>query len=192
MLLKEKYWTDRYNMGQTQWDIGYVSTPVKEYVDKLIDKSIKILIPGCGNAYEAQYLFNLGFSNVFIIDISERPIRNFLKSNPSFPEAQAIVGDFFDHRGRYDLIIEQTFFCSIQVSDRDKYVGKMKDLLNIGGKLVGVLFNVRLNENHPPFGGNKMEYHRLFSSYFSSIKIERCYNSIKPRLDREVFIIIEN
>lgn len=179
-------------MGQTQWDIGYVSTPVKEYVDKLIDKSIKILIPGCGNAYEAQYLFNLGFSNVFIIDISERPIRNFLKSNPSFPEAQAIVGDFFDHRGRYDLIIEQTFFCSIQVSDRDKYVGKMKDLLNIGGKLVGVLFNVRLNENHPPFGGNKMEYHRLFSSYFSSIKIERCYNSIKPRLDREVFIIIEN
>ena len=64
----KKFWTDRYKSRQTQWDIGSISTPLKEYIDQLEDKNIKILIPGCGNAYEASYLFENGFNNVFLID----------------------------------------------------------------------------------------------------------------------------
>jgi len=61
------------------WDIGYPSTPIKEYADQLTDKSIQILIPGAGNAYEAEYLWKQGFSNVHILDISEIPLKEFKK-----------------------------------------------------------------------------------------------------------------
>ena len=65
--LNTNYWSKRYQNNETAWDIGAPSTPLKEYIDQLENKNIKILIPGCGNAYEAQYLFENGFKNVFVI-----------------------------------------------------------------------------------------------------------------------------
>ena len=66
----DQYWSERYAEGQTGWDIGSVSTPLKTYFDQLTDKNVAILIPGCGNSYEAEYLLAQGFSNVTLIDIS--------------------------------------------------------------------------------------------------------------------------
>ena len=48
---EQKYWSNRYEEDRTGWDIGYPSTPLKEYIDQLTDKTISILIPGAGNAY---------------------------------------------------------------------------------------------------------------------------------------------
>ena len=71
MNIKEKeYWTNRYTEQNTGWDIGYPSTPIKNYIDQLENKDIKVLIPGAGNAYEAEYIYNMGFKNVFVLDIS--------------------------------------------------------------------------------------------------------------------------
>ena len=57
MKFDKKYWQDKYINQHTGWDIGYISTPIKEYIDQLSDKSLKILIPGAGNAHEAAYLY---------------------------------------------------------------------------------------------------------------------------------------
>ncbi|MFT7344682.1 MAG: hypothetical protein ACI9XP_001269, partial [Lentimonas sp.] len=54
--LDEFYWSERYKNLNTQWDIGRVSPPLRAYFDQLTDKSARILIPGCGRAYEAEYL----------------------------------------------------------------------------------------------------------------------------------------
>lgn len=43
--LSQEYWNNRYLQHQTGWDIGTVSTPLKEYIDQLSDKQISILIP---------------------------------------------------------------------------------------------------------------------------------------------------
>jgi thiopurine S-methyltransferase len=59
--LPAKFWDELYNTGQTGWDIGYVSTPLKAYFDQLSNQSLEILIPGAGNAYEAEYLYKNGF-----------------------------------------------------------------------------------------------------------------------------------
>ena len=56
-------WEKRYRESETGWDLGSISTPLKEYFDQLEDKEIKVLIPGCGNAHEASYLHELGFKN---------------------------------------------------------------------------------------------------------------------------------
>lgn len=187
-LLDEQYWTDKYVHGNTGWDIGYVSTPIKEYIDQLNDKSLEILIPGAGNAYEAEYLWNEGFKNVTIIDLSDKPLLAFKKRIPEFPKDQLIQSNFFEHNSKYDLIIEQTFFCALDPKLRERYLEKMPTLLKSSGKLVGLLFNIPLFNDRPPFGGHKSEYIPLFSQYLHINKMDEAYNSIPARQGNELWI----
>jgi thiopurine S-methyltransferase len=186
--LSEAFWDNRYQSHDTGWDIGRVSRPLKAYIDQLSNKDLKILIPGAGNAHEAEYLWRQGFRNVFVIDLSEKALENLKNRIPEFPQNQMIHGDFFDLQNTFDLILEQTFFCAIHPDLRNKYVAKMYDLLEDKGKLVGVLFNDVLNSNHPPFGGSKPEYEKYFTTYFTANILEMCYNSIESRSGRELFI----
>ena len=191
--LNETFWNERYLNGNTGWDIGYASTPLKEYIDQLMDKNLKILIPGAGNSYEAEYLFNKEFKNVSVIDISKIPLENLAKRVPSFPKENLLHQDFFSLNETYDLILEQTFFCAMDPKHREKYVSKMHQLLKSKGKLVGVLFNIPLNEDKPPFGGNEKEYRSLFEDKFEIGTMETAYNSIPPRAGNELFIkLIKN
>lgn len=186
-LLNSKFWSDRYRSNETGWDLGGVSGPLLAYFDQLSDTSVEILIPGCGNAYEAEYLIKKGFDHVHVVDLAEEPLNNFRRRLGDPDYAHCHVGDFFDHEGEYDLIIEQTFFCAIDPKLREEYAKKTSSLLKPGGKLVGVLFSVQM-ESGPPFGGLIEEYEALFSKYFRKVEIEPCYNSISPRKDRECFV----
>ncbi|MGZ3920731.1 MAG: methyltransferase domain-containing protein [Bacteroidia bacterium] len=190
--LDNKYWNDLYVSRDFPWDIGYVSTPLKEYFDQIADKTISILIPGAGNSYEAQYLVENGFQNVYVCDFAEEPLRNLKERCPAIKKENLLQCDFFELKDlSFDLIIEQTFFCALNPSLRSKYFEKMYELLKPGGKLVGVLFNDKLNTDKPPFGGNREEYLQYFKHLFKINVYEACYNSIKPRAGRELFINLE-
>ena len=186
--LDANFWQTRYEEGSTGWDIGYPSTPLKNYIDTITDKNIKVLIPGCGNAYEAAYMYQAGFTNLFLIDIAPAPIEQFRKKFPDFPEERIILGDFFNLNDTFDLILEQTFFCALDPTLRTAYVQKMTEILKPGGKLAGVLFSVQFEKQGPPFGGTKEEYLGLFSKTFTINKLEPETNSIPPRAGNEVFI----
>ncbi|MEQ9377009.1 MAG: methyltransferase domain-containing protein [Imperialibacter sp.] len=188
MNLDTDFWTKRYREGSTGWDAGAITTPLKAYFDQLTDKQIKILIPGAGNGYEAEYLFKAGFENVSVVDLSHEPLDNLRARVPKLPPDQLIQGDFFHHQGHYDLIVEQTFFCAIDPLLRQSYARKMYELLKPGCKLVGVLFNNPLNNDRPPFGGNAAEYKAYFEPLFDFKVFETCHNSIPPRAGRELFI----
>jgi hypothetical protein len=82
------------------------------------------------------------------------------------------------------------YFCALDPAFREKYADKMHDLLNVDGKLSGVLFN-RDFEGGPPFGGNKAEYSSLFSGKFEIKCLEDCHNSISSRAGSEVFFVLE-
>ncbi len=188
----ETFWNHKYLSGETGWDIGYVSTPLKEYIDQLTDKNIKILIPGGGNSYEAEYLLKKGFNNVFVVDLSSIPLKNLSIRVPLFPKENLLHLDFFDLKETFDLILEQTFFCAIEPSLREKYISKMSQLLNPKGKLVGLLFKIPLHNDTPPFGGNKEEYLSLFKEKLEIILMETTYNSIPERAGTELFFILQN
>ena len=192
MELNKNNWNSRYKTKETGWDIGFVSPALKEYIDQISDLNIKILIPGCGNAHEAEYLFKKGFKNIFIVDYSEIAISNLIKRIPDFPIFNSICDDFFNISGQYDLILEQTFFCAIDPTLRDNYAKKASSLLKNDGKLVGLFFSLPMFSDHPPFGGSKEEYVKCFSQLFLIIKMERCYNSIKSRTNKELFFILQN
>lgn len=184
----ENYWTDRYQKGYTGWDIGYPSTPIVQYLDQIQNKNLSILIPGAGNAHEAAYAFNSGLKNTHILDISSIPLENFKSNFPDFDREKILKGDFFEHSGSYDLILEQTFFCALPPQKRVDYCKKMQDLLSPEGRLVGVLFGVEFDRPGPPFGGSIENYQNLFSNYFTIETLEPCVNSIPARQGTEVFV----
>jgi len=184
----KNFWTQKYQNNQTGWDLGKISNPLQEYINQLTNKDLKILIPGAGNSYEAEYLHNNGFTNVTVMDISENPLENIQKRMPTFPKEKLICCDFFEQKDTFDLIIEQTFFCALNPSMREKYVEKMHESLNKKGKIVGLMFCVPMFSEHPPYGGNMEEYKTLFSDKFEIKTMENSKNSEESRDGKEVFI----
>ena len=190
MKTDDKYWSAFYTENRTRWDIGYPAPPLQEYFDQVTNKNLKILIPGAGNAYEAEYLYKNGFKNVFVLDWAMEPLNNLRNRFKDFPSDNLLCEDFFLHKGKYDLIIEYVFFCAIDPALRHDYAVKVSKLLKTGGKLVGILFDdLILNEEGPPFGGSKEEYIKYFEPYFNISVYETAYNSIVPRAGRELFCI---
>lgn len=189
--LGEAFWNDQYMTNSTGWDLGEVSPPIKAYIDQLTNKKLRILIPGCGNSYEAAYLLQQGFSNITLIDIAPTLVNKLENKFSLNNNIQIIQGDFFNHRGEYDLILEQTFFCALLPAFRQAYVAAMKQLIATSGKLAGVLFDRLFEQNGPPFGGRKTDYISLFRKDFNIITIEPCYNSFSKRLGTELFIILQ-
>lgn len=190
MSLNENYWNERYLNQQTGWDIGFASTPLVAYIEQIQNKDIQVLIPGCGNAYEAIFLAEKGFQNITVLDIASKLIENLQEKCKNYPQIRVLHQDFFQHQGSYDLILEQTFFCAISPTLRANYAQKMYELLKENGKLVGVLFD-RDFDNSPPFGGSAEEYKNYFSPYFNEKTFEHCYNSIAPRAGSELFMILQ-
>lgn len=191
----EEYWSKRYKEGMTGWDLEEPSRPIVKYFEQVEDKTVKILIPGAGNAYEASYLFDQGFKNINVLDVSPIPLASIKKRSPEFPDQQLIEADFFSFQGAFDIIIEQTFFCSFPPAQetRQHYANKMYDLLNPNGKLVGLWFDFPLKGDmvKRPFGGTEEEYLSYLSPLFEVCTFERCYNSVDSRQDKELFGIFK-
>ena len=184
--LDQTYWDNQYQANAVGWDLGQVSPPIKTYIDTINNKEAKILIPGCGNTYEAEYLLQQGFTNVTVIDIAPTLVENLKQKFANNKNITIILGDFFEHHDKYDFIIEQTFFCALPPIMRQKYVWKMHQLLSDYGKLVGLLFN-REFEVSPPFGGSLKEYELLFFKAFTFNSISLAENSIPSRANTELF-----
>ena len=107
----ESYWEKRWQNQQTGWDIGYESTPLVENFNLIDDKSIKILIPGCGNAYEGEFLHSNGFTNVYLVDMAKSDLDNFANRNPSFPMEHLVHSNYFDLDDTFDLIVANFLLC---------------------------------------------------------------------------------
>lgn len=186
--LNSTFWEQKWRTHQTGWDIGYASPALLEFMSGYKNKDASILIPGCGNAYEAEVLADQGFKNITVLDFALEAIQKVEAKLNSRKEIRILHQDFFSHSGKYDLILEQTFFCAINPERRKELVEKMATLLNDNGQWVGLLFTKEFEKPGPPFGGGKEEYVSLFSPFFTIEKLEECYNSIPPRAGSELFM----
>ncbi|MCO5234733.1 MAG: TPMT family class I SAM-dependent methyltransferase [Chitinophagaceae bacterium] len=182
------FWNERWEKGETGWDMGQASPPITAYMEQYDNKDAAILIPGCGNAYEAAWLADHGFTNITVMDIAPRAVEKLREKFADIPQIKILCEDFYRHRGQYDLMLEQTFFCAHPPRRRKEYARVAASVLNEKGKLAGVLFNTGFEKPGPPFGGNVAEYQSIFEPWFTIKKMEPCYNSIAPRAGSEVFI----
>ena len=186
--LGQAFWEEKWQTHATGWDIGYASPPIVQYFGQYPDKDAAILIPGCGNAYEAEFLVEQEFTDITLIDIAPEATARLREKFANHDHINILCKDFFQHQGQYDLIIEQTFFCALPPQKRPDYVRQCHSLLRPEGKITGLLFNRTFDRKGPPFGGSAAEYRALFQPAFDIRTMEVCTNSIPPRAGSELFI----
>jgi SAM-dependent methyltransferase len=193
--LNAAYWQDRYINGHDGWDTRGITPPLQAYFDQLdVRAQPRILIPGAGRAYEAEYLHRAGFEHVYVADIAAEPLQALATRVPDFPKRHLLLADFFalPTPGDYDLLVEQTFFCALCPTLRPAYARQCAALLRPGGTLAGLLFDAELGSGHePPFGGTREEYRGYFAPYFEFRHFDTATNSLKPRQGRELFICLK-
>lgn len=194
LLLDATYWQQRYLAGQTGWDTGGITPPLRDYFVQLGPPDARrVLIPGAGRAYEAEYLHRQGWPNVWVADVAAAPLHDLQQRVPDFPSAHLLQQDFFRLAPTppFDLIVEQTFFCALDPALRPAYAQQCAQLLRPGGTLMGLLFDTEFSQPGPPFGGSKEEYRRYFAPYFDFVHFDAATNSLPPRRGRELFICLK-
>jgi methyl halide transferase len=182
-----EYWEKRYQDKDTPWALDNYSPALMNLLNDFPDKESYILIPGCGNSKDIVEIIKRGYKNVFVMDISKTALEG-LKKNKKIENHHIYEQDFFSTEIdlKFDLIIEQTFFCAINPNRRKEYIDKVHHLLKPNGILGGLFFNKYFDVN-PPYGGNINIYKELFSSKFEIIKLELANNSHPSRKDIELF-----
>jgi SAM-dependent methyltransferase len=180
------YWDAQWKSNTIGWDLGMPAPPLVSLINSLENKDAKILIPGCGSAYEAEYLISKGFTDVTLIDISETASTILKEKFLNQDAVKVLCEDFFKLEDKFDVIIEQTFFCALPPSMRQRYVWKMHNLLSDNGILSGLLFNRQFDVS-PPFGGSLEEYEKLFQTAFHIDQLSTANNSVTPRANTELF-----
>ena len=180
---KSDFWESRYRDHTTPWDAGKVPDALREYVMRIKTGS-RILIPGCGSAYEAGYLAENGF-DVLAIDFSPAAVELAKKNLSGFGDIVRLADFFeFDYGKPYDVIYERAFLCALPPRMWPQYAPRTAQLLRPGGELAGFFF-LRETEKGPPFGTTPEALHALLAPHFDLVEDRVVADSIPVFQDAE-------
>ena len=171
------FWTSRYAAGKTPWDFGGVPAALKSFLARSFAPG-RVLIPGCGSGYEVQAFHEAGY-DVTAIDFSPAAVDQ-AKGVLGVLAARVIFGDVFTHdfgQGRFDLIYERTFLCSMPPSRWPDYANRMADLLSPGGRLIGIFLYGQRPEP-PPYPLTDKQAEQLFQRRFRQVRSELVTDSL--------------
>lgn len=189
------YWDQRFNSGDTPWELNAPSGALFEavsamYADERALQGVTVLSPGCGTGADALELARRG-ALVTALDwsphacarLKERSARLRL---PSFlGDVQVVHGDFFaSSPNQVELVCEHTFFCAIDPVRRPEYVRAVIRWLQPGGYLIGNFFILPESEiselselslaksgDGPPFATTESELLGLLNSHFDTVTL---------------------
>ena len=101
------------------------------------------------------------------------------------PAFQQYFGKRYDKwKTTLDGILDEKRLSDEEVTDQNQK--KFKSSITFSW--LGLLFNIPLFTDRPPFGGNKNEYVSYFQSYFKIHHMAPCYNSYSKRNGKELFM----
>jgi len=170
------FWESRYRDHVTPWDAGKVPDALRNYA-KRIKSGSRILIPGCGSAYEAGHLAENCF-DVLAIDFSPAAVELAKKNLSRFGDIVRLADFFeFDYGKPYDLIYERAFLCALPPQMWPRYAPRTAQLLRPHGELAGFFF-FKATETGPPFGTTPEALHMLLDPYFELVEDKAATDSI--------------
>jgi hypothetical protein len=174
---KADFWDSRYRDNITPWDAGKVPASLQEYARNLWHAA-RVLIPGCGSAYEAVYLTEQGF-DVHAIDFSPAAVEA-ARSNLAGCGDIVRLADFFefDCGKPYDVIYERAFLCALPKKMWSGYTDRCAELLTPNGVIAGFFFFADTPKG-PPFGTSQTELDALMQPQFERIDDRPVADSIE-------------
>jgi SAM-dependent methyltransferase len=158
------FWDARYREQFTPWDAGGVPAALTRFLDAT-PVPLRVLIPGCGSAYEAREMAERGHE-VLAIDFSELALQRARAYLGSWSRVLRFADFFADDLGPpFDLIYERAFLASLPRAHWARWSARTAELVRPGGRLVGFFF-WRDDERGPPFGLKPGELERLLAPAF--------------------------
>lgn len=177
------FWETRYRDHVTPWDAGRVPRDVVAHAGKLAPGA-RILIPGCGSAYEALFLAERGF-DVVAVDFSPAAVEAAQKQLGRFGSAAKLADFFTFEPGKpFDVIYERAFLCALPPKMWPGYPGRCAELLRAGGTIAGFWFFADTPRG-PPFGSSVAALGALMHPCFERIEDKPVEDSIEVFRDRE-------
>lgn len=163
-----QFWDKRFGEGTTPWNAGGVPPTLVAFAAAHAEQA-RVLIPGCGHAWEAAWLSQQGW-DVTALDFSAAAI-DAARQQLGEWQGRLVHDDFFsftpsiDRVGGYDLIYERAFLCALPRKLWENYGRRMHELLAPEGRLIGFFF-FSDEPKGPPFGITPPEIERLLSPWF--------------------------
>lgn len=157
------FWENRYRDRTMPWDAGTVPDTLLQWLPGQAPG--RVLIPGCGSAYEVAAFHEAGW-DAQAIDFSELAVEQ-AKAKLGILADRVQLGDFFAVPAEppYDLIYERAFLCALPRRMWADYARQCAALLKPGGSLSGFFF-LKDTPHGPPFGSSEAELRALLGSSF--------------------------
>ncbi len=162
------FWDERYAAGFMPWDAGGVPPALDRRLP--LAPPARVLIPGCGRAYEAAWLARQGYE-VSAIDISAVAIDQAATVlGPASPVALRQADFFGDGFGAdFDWIYERAFLCALPPRLWAAWALRCAALLRTGGRLAGYFVLAEAapeSRRGPPFVITRAELRDLLGADF--------------------------
>lgn len=176
---KADFWETRYQSNVTPWDSAGLPSGFVEHASALLaDGQVRrVLIPGCGSAYELQQLVMQG-CDALAFDFSPAAVARAHAACPTLT-SRIIEADFFGDAiaGTWDWVYERAFLCALPPALASGYAQRMAALIPTGGVLAGYFF-LRDQAKGPPFGTSLFNLQQSLGPYFMLKKQERISGSL--------------
>lgn len=177
-----EFWDRLFDKEFTPWDAEATPPELDAWLDAQ-PKPGRVLIPGCGSAWEALSFDRRGW-DVTALDFSPHAVDKagaFLDDNGF--RGKLICDDFFAHTAKpYTLIYERAFLASFPRHLRIAWGNRIPQLLQEFGLLMGCFYlddTDDLERPLPPFALESDELTRLLGTDFTQTCIKPMTTSVK-------------
>jgi thiopurine S-methyltransferase len=176
------FWCKRFGEGTTPWDAGQVPADFAAFVARTPPRPT--LIPGCGKAWEAGYLAQIGWP-VTALDFSPAAVASAREVLAGAP-VDLVCADFFSFTPAVPctLIYERAFLCALPRKLWADWGRRVAELLPPGGLLAGYFF-VCDQPKGPPFGILPEQLDALLTPNFERLADAPASDSIAVFAGRE-------
>lgn len=192
------FWQSLYEQGRTGWDLDGPTPVFRRLATEQWFNPGRMIVLGAGRGYDARLFARHGFQ-VTAVDFAPAAIRALREKNDRKAPLAVVNADIFDLPrilfGKFDYVLEYTFYCAIHPRQRVAYASVVQRLLKPRGRFVGLAFPLdeTQNERHsgPPFPVDADELvHNLGRHGLQLEHRERPQDSVRGRLGREELLIL--
>lgn len=169
---RAEFWDERYGAEFTPWDAQGVPAALGDYIER-VQPGPRVLVPGCGSAYEAGFLHQHGFA-VTAVDIAPLALERARRIlGDAVADKVLQQADFFALEGPFDWIYERALLCALPPALWPRYAETAARLLAPGGQLAGFFFiddAASDSRRGPPFPARRAEIDALFEEGFERVE----------------------
>jgi thiopurine S-methyltransferase len=180
---RPEFWNMRFQSGHMPWQDGKAHADLPRFLPALLRhlghgktaddpaplRGLRILMPGCGHAFEARGFSHLG-AHVVALDFSAIAIAAARQHLEDW-DGELIQADFFTFAPAtaFDLIFERAFLCALPRRLWPDYARQSARLLKRPGGLLAGFFFCGEEGKGPPFAAAPETLDALFTPRFSRV-----------------------